>query len=38
MDDGEAIFMHIPRGFHVDSANHRSEYALKTKKNLHGLI
>ena len=34
LDDDKEIFMHIPRGFHVDSVKDRSEYALKLKKNL----
>ena len=34
LDDDEEICMHIPRGFHVDSVKHRSEYVLKLKKNL----
>ena len=36
LDDDEEIFMHIPRGFHVDDAKDRSEYVLKLKKNLYG--
>ena len=35
--DDEEIFMHIPRGYHVDGAKDRSEYVLKLKKNLYGL-
>ena len=37
LDDDEEMFMHIPRGFHVDSTKHRSDYVLKLKKNLYGL-
>ena len=29
--------MHLPRGFHIDDAKHRSDYVLKFKKNLYGL-
>lgn len=36
-NDDEEIFIQTPRGFHVDSAKHRSEYILKIKKNVYRL-
>ena len=37
LDENEHVYMHLPRGFHVDDAKHRSDYVLKLKKNLYGL-
>ena len=37
LDENEHIYMHLPRGLHVDDAKHRSDYVLKLKKNLYGL-
>lgn len=37
LSDEEHIYMHLPRGFHVDDATHRSDYVLKLRKNLYGL-
>ena len=27
LDDNEHIYMHLPKGFHVDDTNDRSDYA-----------
>ena len=31
------VYMHIPRGFHIDNPFKRSTHALKLKRSLHGL-
>ena len=37
LNEDEHIYMRLPRGFHVNDSNHRSDYVLKPKKNLYGL-
>ena len=33
----EEVYMHIPRGFHIDDSFERTTNVLKLKRNLHGL-